>query len=373
MGAEHGGVGWRPVPLAVEHLVTLRGASHVSSPCMQRSAAYRGQQAAMAGGTAASAVFTGTAAGAPPATSSSAACQRAAAVHGSRTLLSQAACHGRKLPHAGCGGRGASPNWRRRRRRKSRLAGTARALSWRWEDEDTGGGDVGTGTRGDSGSEKGDGAAFEHGVALFNAGQYYACHDVLEELWHRAAEPQRTALHGVLQCAVGIYHLLNQVVLLHSPLIRSAQHRFNMAPFSALQQRCCILRWLQNHKGAMVELGEGLNKLRRLPSRTGPFHDLEHQASALLEFIYSTQLEHAACADDVCVAMDGSETSYRLLGDFAAGQQLYALHVDVNGLARLRYYPLHARSESSNDFPAQPEQQVLLPILDASEADLRSC
>eukprot|EP00850_Spirogloea_muscicola_P007509 SM000038S14322 [mRNA] locus=s38:233556:234823:- [translate_table: standard] len=257
-------------------------------------------------------------------------------------LLSQAACHGRKLHHADCGGGcGASPNWRRprpRRRRKSRLAGTARALSWRWEDEDAGGVDVGTGTRGGSGSTEGDGAAFEHGVALFNAGQYYACHDVLEELWHRAAEPQRTALHGVLQCAVGIYHLLNQ-----------------------------------NHKGAMVELGEGLNKLRRLPSRAGPFRDLEHQASALLEFIYSTQLEHAACADDVCVAMDGSETSYRLLGDFAAGQQLYALHIDVNGLARLRYYPLHARSESSSGFPAQPEQQVLLPTLGASEADLRSC
>lgn len=45
----------------------------------------------------------------------------------------------------------------------------------------------------------------------------------------------------------------------------------------------------------MVELGEGLTKLRRVGFVSGPLHDFEQEASAVLEFIYNTQLEHAAC------------------------------------------------------------------------------
>lgn len=45
----------------------------------------------------------------------------------------------------------------------------------------------------------------------------------------------------------------------------------------------------------MVELGEGLTKLRRVEFGHGPLHDFEQEASAVLEFVYNTQLEHAAC------------------------------------------------------------------------------
>ncbi|CAI7740871.1 unnamed protein product [Closterium sp. NIES-54] len=41
------------------------------------------------------------------------------------------------------------------------------------------------------------------------------CHDLLEEMWHQSAEPQRGMLHGLLQCAVGMVHLLNQVGMVH--------------------------------------------------------------------------------------------------------------------------------------------------------------
>jgi len=53
--------------------------------------------------------------------------------------------------------------------------------------------------------------------------------------------------------------------------------------------------WKQNHRGAMVELGEGLTKLKRADFQEGPLHDFEREASAVLEFIYNAQLEHAAC------------------------------------------------------------------------------
>jgi predicted metal-dependent hydrolase len=68
------------------------------------------------------------------------------------------------------------------------------------------------------------------GVEQFNAGQFYACHDTLEALWIEATEPEKTLYQGILQIAVALYHLENS-----------------------------------NLRGAMILLGEGTNRLRRLP------------------------------------------------------------------------------------------------------------
>lgn len=71
---------------------------------------------------------------------------------------------------------------------------------------------------------------FWQGVEQFNSGQFYACHDTLEALWIEATEPQKTFYQGILQIAVGIYHLSNS-----------------------------------NWRGAVILLGEGINRLRRYP------------------------------------------------------------------------------------------------------------
>ena len=65
-------------------------------------------------------------------------------------------------------------------------------------------------------------------IALFNAGQWYACHDRFEELWHETAGPMRPALQGILQVAVAHLHLERG-----------------------------------NHRGATILLGEALGRLRR--------------------------------------------------------------------------------------------------------------
>ncbi|KAG0528549.1 hypothetical protein BDA96_05G021700 [Sorghum bicolor] len=111
------------------------------------------------------------------------------------------------------------------------------------------------------------GGSFDAAVALFNRGEYHACHDVVEELWYGAEDPARTLLHGVLQCAVGFHHLFNQ-----------------------------------NHRGAMMELGEGLCKLRKLQLDSdgdsgggGPFSRFRDEVAAVLQFLYRTQKELAAC------------------------------------------------------------------------------
>lgn len=54
-----------------------------------------------------------------------------------------------------------------------------------------------------------EGALFEKGVALYNDGYYFECHDVLEELWSGVRGPARDFLQGLIQIAVGHYHLGN--------------------------------------------------------------------------------------------------------------------------------------------------------------------
>jgi predicted metal-dependent hydrolase len=68
---------------------------------------------------------------------------------------------------------------------------------------------------------------FEQAIQQFNQGDYYACHDTLEAIWIEAPEPERNFYQGLLQIAVGIYHLSN-------------------------------LNW----RGALILLGEGINRLQ---------------------------------------------------------------------------------------------------------------
>lgn len=70
--------------------------------------------------------------------------------------------------------------------------------------------------------------ALAEGIALFNSGEYYACHDALEAIWMDAPAAEKPFYQGILQIAVGLYHLGNH-----------------------------------NWQGAMTLLGEGVNRLRK--------------------------------------------------------------------------------------------------------------
>ena len=67
---------------------------------------------------------------------------------------------------------------------------------------------------------------FWEGIEQFNNREFYACHDTLEALWMEAGEPEKKFYQGILQIAVGFYHLGNQ-----------------------------------NWRGAVILLGEGVNRL----------------------------------------------------------------------------------------------------------------
>lgn len=68
--------------------------------------------------------------------------------------------------------------------------------------------------------------AWLQGIDEFNRHEYYACHDTLESLWMDSVEPDKKFYQGVLQIAVGCYHLHNH-----------------------------------NWKGAVILLGEGIGRL----------------------------------------------------------------------------------------------------------------
>src|SRR5262245_17064884 len=49
----------------------------------------------------------------------------------------------------------------------------------------------------------------DRAAALANHGLYFEVHELLEPVWFRAAEPERTALQGLIQVAVAFHHLEN--------------------------------------------------------------------------------------------------------------------------------------------------------------------
>ncbi len=49
--------------------------------------------------------------------------------------------------------------------------------------------------------------ALLRGLAQFNAGEYWECHETLEVLWRADSRPIRALYQGILQVGVAFYHL----------------------------------------------------------------------------------------------------------------------------------------------------------------------
>jgi uncharacterized protein len=45
------------------------------------------------------------------------------------------------------------------------------------------------------------------GIELFNCGEFFECHEVLEQVWLNAQDERKLFLQGLIQIAVGFYHL----------------------------------------------------------------------------------------------------------------------------------------------------------------------
>jgi predicted metal-dependent hydrolase len=51
------------------------------------------------------------------------------------------------------------------------------------------------------------GERLREGVELFNRGEFFECHEVLEAAWLEAAGAEKKFLQGLIQVAVSFYHL----------------------------------------------------------------------------------------------------------------------------------------------------------------------
>jgi hypothetical protein len=47
---------------------------------------------------------------------------------------------------------------------------------------------------------------YRRGLALFNQGEFFDAHEVLEDVWRPAPEAERKFLQGLIQVAVGLHH-----------------------------------------------------------------------------------------------------------------------------------------------------------------------
>jgi len=47
---------------------------------------------------------------------------------------------------------------------------------------------------------------FERGLALFNAGRFFECHEVWEEVWKRSSGGEKLFHQGLIQAAVALLH-----------------------------------------------------------------------------------------------------------------------------------------------------------------------
>ncbi|WP_242042196.1 DUF309 domain-containing protein [Leptolyngbya sp. FACHB-541] len=102
---------------------------------------------------------------------------------------------------------------------------------------------------------------FWQGVEQFNQREFYDCHDTLEALWMDSVEPEKRFYQGVLQIAVALHHLGNH-----------------------------------NWRGAVILLGEGMNRLRHYqPVYSGVnVTQLLNQAADLLAMLQQVGAERVA-------------------------------------------------------------------------------
>ncbi len=49
-------------------------------------------------------------------------------------------------------------------------------------------------------------AAYQHGLELFNRGEFFDAHEVLEDVWRAAPAGEKKFLQGLIQVAVGLHH-----------------------------------------------------------------------------------------------------------------------------------------------------------------------
>jgi predicted metal-dependent hydrolase len=92
-------------------------------------------------------------------------------------------------------------------------------------------------------------ALFDRGVTQFNAGEYFECHDTLEEVWSGVRGPSRDFFQALIQVSVGLYHWTGGNHAGAASMFQRAFKRFRKYPdlyfgFAVAAQRALLEEWL---------------------------------------------------------------------------------------------------------------------------------
>lgn len=103
---------------------------------------------------------------------------------------------------------------------------------------------------------------FKKAIAEFNQQQFYACHDTLEAIWVDAPETDKRFYQGLLQVAVGCYHLGNDnlrgaIILLGEAVRRLSDYQPDYQEVNVeqlLEQALALLQALQQLQQKQSEI-----------------------------------------------------------------------------------------------------------------------
>jgi predicted metal-dependent hydrolase len=93
-------------------------------------------------------------------------------------------------------------------------------------------------------------AAFEKGLAQFNDRHFFECHDTLEDVWSGVRGAPRDFFQGLIQLAVGFYHLGNgnpkgAATVLRRALVRLDRYPPRYADVELEPLRVAVGEWLR--------------------------------------------------------------------------------------------------------------------------------
>jgi len=73
------------------------------------------------------------------------------------------------------------------------------------------------------------------GIELFNAGEFFECHEAWEEIWLKAEGVDRELLHALIQSAVALHHFQRGNLKGAASVYRRAQRRLAALPPTVME------------------------------------------------------------------------------------------------------------------------------------------
>jgi uncharacterized protein len=109
-----------------------------------------------------------------------------------------------------------------------------------------------------------DEAAYRRGVELFNRGEFFEAHEVLEDVWRAAPVGEKLFLQGLIQLAVGLHHYSTGNLVGASSLLARGNRNLGTYPQRFGGIELADLRSATDDCSQALERGERLQAFPRI-------------------------------------------------------------------------------------------------------------